>query len=64
MAESDPEVMRAAPMYRGTRIPVQAITHMLRKERRWRRFWMAKIRGEDYALVTSRAIAYRQAVFW
>jgi uncharacterized protein (DUF433 family) len=29
MAESDPEVMRGAPVYKGTRIPVHAIADML-----------------------------------
>src|SRR5580658_9246468 len=29
MVESDPEIMRGAPVYRGTRIPVQAIADML-----------------------------------
>jgi uncharacterized protein (DUF433 family) len=29
MVESDPEVMRGAPVYRGTRIPVHAIADML-----------------------------------
>jgi uncharacterized protein (DUF433 family) len=29
MVESDPEIMRAAPVYRGTRIPVHAIADML-----------------------------------
>jgi uncharacterized protein (DUF433 family) len=29
MVESDPEIMRATPVYRGTRIPVHAIADML-----------------------------------
>jgi uncharacterized protein (DUF433 family) len=29
MAQSDPEIMRGAPVYRGTRIPVHAIAEML-----------------------------------
>jgi uncharacterized protein (DUF433 family) len=29
MAQSDPEIMRGAPVYRGTRIPVHAIAGML-----------------------------------
>jgi uncharacterized protein (DUF433 family) len=29
MVESDPEIMRGAPVYRGTRIPVHAIADML-----------------------------------
>lgn len=29
MAQSDPEIMRGAPVYRGTRIPVHAIADML-----------------------------------
>jgi uncharacterized protein (DUF433 family) len=29
MAESDPDIMRGAPVYRGTRIPVHAIADML-----------------------------------
>ena len=29
MVESDPEIMRSAPVYRGTRIPVHAIADML-----------------------------------
>src|SRR5580700_8727988 len=29
MVESDPEIMRGAPVYKGTRIPVQAIADML-----------------------------------
>ena len=29
MVESDPEIMRGAPVYKGTRIPVQSIADML-----------------------------------
>jgi len=29
MVESDPEIMRGAPVYKGTRIPVHAIADML-----------------------------------
>jgi uncharacterized protein DUF433 len=38
MVESDPEIMRGPPVYKGTRIPVQAIADMLSQEPWWRRF--------------------------